>query len=69
MLQLPGVYERSIPERRKTMSEETKKVEKIEQEVKQEVKPAELSEQDLEQVAGGAGAAAAVKNQKAAEKL
>ena len=51
------------------MSEETKKVEKIEQEAKQEVKPAELSEQDLEQVAGGAGAAAAVKNQKTAEKL
>jgi hypothetical protein len=33
------------------MSEETKKVEKIEQEV-EEVKPAELSEQDLEKVAG-----------------
>jgi rRNA maturation endonuclease Nob1 len=42
------------------MSEETKKVEKIEQEAKQEGKPAELSEQDLEQVAGGAGTA--VKN-------
>ena len=32
------------------MSEETKKVEKSEQ----EAKPAELSERDLEQVAGGA---------------
>ena len=41
------------------MSEETKKVEKTEQEAKQEVKPAELSEQDLEQVAGGTDAAAA----------
>jgi hypothetical protein len=40
------------------MSEGTKKVEKIEQ----EVKPAELSEQDLEQVAGGAGAVATDKN-------
>ena len=44
------------------MSEETKKVEKIEQEAKQEVKPAELSEQELEQVAGGAGTVAANKN-------
>jgi hypothetical protein len=35
------------------MSEETKKVEKTEQEAKQEVKPAELSEQDLDKVAGG----------------
>ena len=43
------------------MSEETKKVEKSEQ----EVKPAELSEQDLEQVAGGTGTAAAVKNKQA----
>jgi hypothetical protein len=43
------------------MSEETKKVEKIEQEAKQEVKPAELSEQDLEQVAGGTDTAAAAK--------
>jgi hypothetical protein len=47
------------------MSEETKKVEKTEQEAKHEVKPTELSEQDLEQVAGGAGTAAAVKNQDA----
>ena len=39
------------------MSEETKKIEKIEQEAKQdvkEVKPGELSEQDLDKVAGGA---------------
>ena len=38
------------------MSEETKKIEKIEQEAKQdvkEVKPTELSEQDLDNVAGG----------------
>jgi hypothetical protein len=38
------------------MSEETKKIEKIEQEAKQdvkEVKPAELSEQELDKVAGG----------------
>jgi hypothetical protein len=38
------------------MSEETKKVEQIEQEAKQDVKgvkPTELSEQDLEKVAGG----------------
>jgi hypothetical protein len=63
-----GLYERSISERRKTMSEETKKVEKIEQEAKQEVKPNELSEQDLEQVAGGAGTAAAVKNKQAEHK-
>jgi hypothetical protein len=43
--------------RRNTMSEETKKIEKIEQEAKQdvkEVKPTELSEQDLDKVAGGA---------------
>ena len=36
------------------MSEETKKVEQIEEEAKQEVKPSELSEKDLDQVAGGA---------------
>ena len=39
------------------MSEETKKIEKIEQEAKQdvkEVKPTELPEQDLDKVAGGA---------------
>jgi hypothetical protein len=36
------------------MSEESKKIEKIEQEAKQEVKAAELSEQDLDKVAGGA---------------
>ena len=35
------------------MSKKTKKVEKIEQE-KKEVKPAELPEQDLDKVAGGA---------------
>jgi hypothetical protein len=34
------------------MSEESKKIEKAEKN-EQEVKPAELSEQDLEQVAGG----------------
>jgi hypothetical protein len=34
------------------MSEESKKIEKAEK-TEQEVKPAELSEQDLEQVAGG----------------
>jgi hypothetical protein len=39
------------------MSEESKKIEKIEQEAKQdvkEVKPTELSEQELDNVAGGA---------------
>ena len=38
------------------MSEESKKIEKIEKEAKQdvkEVKPTELSEQDLDNVAGG----------------
>jgi hypothetical protein len=35
------------------MSEESKKIEKIEQEAKQEVNPTELSEQDLDNVAGG----------------
>ena len=35
------------------MSEESKKIEKIEKEAKQEVQPAELSEQDLDKVAGG----------------
>jgi hypothetical protein len=35
------------------MSEETKKIEKIEQDAKQEVNPTELSEQDLDNVAGG----------------
>jgi hypothetical protein len=35
------------------MSKKTKKVEKIEQE-KKEVKPAELPEQELDKVAGGA---------------
>ena len=35
------------------MSEEAKKLEKIEQDAKQEVKPAELSEQELDNVAGG----------------
>jgi hypothetical protein len=38
------------------MSEESKKIEKIEQDAKQdvkEVKPTELSEQDLDKVAGG----------------
>ena len=38
------------------MSEESKKTEKIEKEAKQgvkEVKPTELSEQDLDKVAGG----------------
>ena len=38
------------------MSEESKKIEKIEKEAKQdvkEVKPAELPEQDLDEVAGG----------------
>ena len=39
------------------MNDESKKIEKIEQEEKQEVtevKPAELSEQELDKVAGGA---------------
>ena len=39
------------------MSEESKKIEKTEQEAKQdvkEVKPTELPEQDLDKVAGGA---------------
>jgi hypothetical protein len=39
------------------MSEESKKIEKIEKEAKQdvkEVKPAELPEQELDKVAGGA---------------
>ena len=38
------------------MNDESKKIEKIEQEAKQEVqelKPADLSEQDLDKVAGG----------------
>ena len=38
------------------MNDESKKIEKIEQEAKQEVtevKPAELSEQELDKVAGG----------------
>jgi len=35
------------------MSEESKKIEKAEK-TEQEVKPAELSDKDLEQVAGGA---------------
>jgi hypothetical protein len=45
-----------ISKRRNTMSEESKKIEKIEKEAKQdvkEVKPAELPEQDLDEVAGG----------------
>jgi hypothetical protein len=40
------------------MSEESKKIEKIEQDAKQDVKkvkPTELSDQDLDKVAGGAG--------------
>ena len=44
------------------MSEETKKVEKTEQEAKQEVKPAELSEQELDKVAGGGALADAIGN-------
>jgi hypothetical protein len=44
---------RTFQKGRNTMSKKTKKVEKIEQE-KKEVKPAELSEQDLDKVAGGA---------------
>ena len=43
----------TFSKRRNTMSKKTKKVEKIEQE-KKEVKPAELPEQDLDKVAGGA---------------
>jgi hypothetical protein len=34
------------------MSEETKKAEQTEQEAKQEVKPADLSEQELDKVSG-----------------
>ena len=37
------------------MNEESKKIEKSEQEANQEVKPAELAEQELDKVAGGAG--------------
>jgi hypothetical protein len=46
----------NVSKRRNTMSEESKKIEKIEQEAKQdvkEVKPTELSEQELNDVAGG----------------
>jgi len=46
----------NISKRRNTMSEESKKIEKIEKEAKQdvkEVKPTELSEQELDNVAGG----------------
>ena len=39
----------NVSKRRNIMSEESKKVEKIEQ----ELKPTELSEQDLDKVAGG----------------
>ena len=35
------------------MSEETKKKEQTEEQAKQEVKPAELSDKDLDNVAGG----------------
>jgi len=35
------------------MSEESKKIEKKAEQTEQEVKPAELSEQDLDNVAGG----------------
>jgi hypothetical protein len=35
------------------MTDESKKIEKIEKDAKQEVQPAELSEQDLDKVAGG----------------
>jgi hypothetical protein len=37
------------------MIDESKKIEKIEKDAKQEVQPAELSEQDLDKVAGGQG--------------
>jgi hypothetical protein len=48
-----------VSRRRNTMSEDTKKAEKIEQDAKaeetaQDPKAAELSEQDLGEVAGGA---------------
>ena len=46
----PGIHERDIQKGRKTMSEETKKAEKIDQ----EVKPPEVSDQDLDNVAAGA---------------
>jgi hypothetical protein len=44
---------KNVKKRRNTMSEESKKIEKAEK-TEQEVKPAELSDKDLEQVAGGA---------------
>ena len=37
------------------MSEESKKIEKKAEQTEQEVKPAELSEKDLDKVAGGGG--------------
>jgi hypothetical protein len=47
------------------MSEENKKAEKIEP----EVKPVELSEQDLEQVAGGGATSASQAAHKAAQSM
>jgi hypothetical protein len=46
---------KTFSKRRNTMSEETKKTEQTEP----EVKPVELSEQDLEQIAGGTGSSQA----------
>jgi hypothetical protein len=45
----------NVSKRRNTMNKESKKIEKKAEQTKQEVKPAELSEQELDKVAGGAG--------------
>src|SRR5450631_2575603 len=55
----PGIHVRKHFKKEKHQSEESKKIEKIEKEAKQdvkEVKPTELSEQELDNVAGGASA-------------
>jgi hypothetical protein len=43
----------NVSKRRNTMSEESKKIEKKAEQTEPEVKPTELSEQELDKVAGG----------------
>jgi hypothetical protein len=52
----PEFTKENVSKRRNTMSEETRKAEKIEkaEQSEQEVKPADLPEQELDKVAGGA---------------
>jgi hypothetical protein len=49
----PDIHASNQFKRRNTMNEESKNIETKDEQIEQDVKPAELSEQELDKVAGG----------------